>query len=136
MRRYALWTRLVLAALYLLGIVVQFVLAGYGFFEGRWGAHEGLGWSVMHALPLLILIATLVIWRRGPDLGLALAVGGLGIAQPFLAAAGGWAGVFHPLNALVIFMLAHVLIRYDRRAVRRHAMHTDDGAVTAEVAAR
>jgi hypothetical protein len=67
-RRYALWARLVVTALYLAGIV-QFLLAGYGFFEGKWGAHEGLGWSLMHGLPLLTLIVTLVIWRRGPTCG-------------------------------------------------------------------
>ncbi len=68
-RRYALWARLVVTAIYLAGIVVQFLLAGYGFFEGKWGAHEGLGWSLMHGLPLLTLIVTLVIWRPAPTCG-------------------------------------------------------------------
>jgi Family of unknown function (DUF6220) len=135
-RRYALWTRLVLTALYLLGIVAQFLLAGYGFFEGDWDAHEGLGWSIMHGLPLLILIATLVIWRRGPDLWLALAIGALGIAQPFLASAGEWAGVFHPFVALVLFMLAQLLLRYDRRALRTPALRARDEPTPAEVGAR
>jgi hypothetical protein len=135
-RRYALWTRLVLTALYLVGIVVQFLLAGYGFFEADWDAHEGLGWSVMHVLPLLILIATLVVWRRGPDLWLALAIGVLGIAQPFLAAAGDWAGVFHPLVALVLFMLGQLLLRYDRRAVRAPTLSARDEAAAAQAAAR
>ena len=134
-RRYALWTRLVVTAIYLVGIAVQFLLAGYGFFKGEWGAHEGLGWSLMHALPLLTLIATLVIWRRGPDLWLALAVGVLGIVQPFLAAAGDWAGVFHPLTALVLFVLAHVLLRHDRRAVRAPTVPAPGPAATARTTA-
>src|SRR5919202_387288 len=129
-RRYALWARLVLTMLYLAGIVVQFVLAGYGFFEGKWGAHEGLGWSLMHGLPALILIATLVLWRRGPDFWLGVVIGVLGIVQPFLAAAGGWAGVFHPVNALVLFMLAHVLLRFDRRAVRAPALPASGAPAT------
>ncbi len=135
-RRYALWARLVVTAIYLAGIVVQFLLAGYGFFEGKWGAHEGLGWSLMHGLPLLTLIVTLVIWRRGSDLWLALAVGVLGIAQPFLASAGGWAGVFHPLNALVLFVLAHLLLRHDLRAVRAPALAARAQAAPADAAAR
>jgi hypothetical protein len=116
--RIALWSRIVLVALYLVGIVVQFIAAGYGFFEGNFDFHEGLGWSLMHGIPLLVLIATLVLWRGGAQLWLALALGALGIVQPFLAAAGGSLGVVHPLNALVLFLLGEVLLRRDLEHVR------------------
>jgi hypothetical protein len=108
----------VIIALYLVGIVVQFIAAGYGFFEGNFDFHEGLGWSLMHGIPLLALIATLVLWRGGTQLWLALALGALGIAQPFLASAGGWVAVFHPLVALVLFLLGQALLRRDLEHVR------------------
>jgi hypothetical protein len=116
--RITLWSRIVLGALYLVGIVVQFLAAGYGFFEGTFEFHEGLGWTVMHAIPLLILIATLVLWRGGTQLWLALALGILGLAQPVFAAAGGIAGVVHPLTALVLFVLGQALLRRDLDQVR------------------
>ena len=116
--RIALWSRVVLLALFLVGIVVQFLAAGYGFFEGSFEFHEGLGWTLMHALPLLVLVATLVLWRGGTQLWLALALGALGIAQPILGAAGGAAGVVHPLNALVLFLLGQALLRRDLDSVR------------------
>ena len=116
--RIALWSRVVLGALYLIGIIVQFIAAGYGFFEGTFDFHESLGWTLMHALPLLILLATLVLWRGGAQLWLALALGILGIVQPFLAAAGGMAGVVHPLTALVLFLLCQALLRRDLDHVR------------------
>jgi hypothetical protein len=116
--RIALWGRVVLVALYLIGIVVQFLAAGYGFFKGDFDLHEGLGWSVMHAIPLLVLIATLVLWQGGTQLWVAVVLGVLGIAQPFLASAAGWAGVFHPVVALVLFLLGHDLLRRDLQRVR------------------
>ncbi|MDQ4082402.1 MAG: hypothetical protein M3123_05895 [Actinomycetota bacterium] len=116
--RIALWSRIVLLALYLVGIVIQFLAAGYGFFEGSFDFHEDLGWTAMHAIPLLLLIATLVLWRGGTQLWLALALGVLGLVQPLLAAAEGWLGVFHPLIALVLFLLGQALLRRDLENVR------------------
>ncbi len=116
--RIAFWTRIVLVALYLVGIVVQFLAAGYGFFEGDFGFHEGLGWTLMHLIPALALVATLVLWRGGTQLWLALALGILGIVQPMLAAAGDWLGIVHPLVALVLFLLGQALLRRDLDAVR------------------
>ena len=116
--RIAVWSRIAVVTLYLVGIVVQFLAAGYGFFGGNFDLHEGLGWSLMHGIPLLVLIATLVLWRGGAQLWLALGLGALGIVQPFLAAAGGSAGVLHPLNALVLFLLGQALLRRDLEHVR------------------
>jgi hypothetical protein len=120
-RRIARWARLVLGSLYLIGIVVQFIAAGYGMFAdpGNFDLHEGLGFTIMHLLPLLILIAGLIVWRPFDELGLTIAVGVLGLIQPILAGIGDWAGVFHPLNALVLFGLTLALTQRDWRTLRR-----------------
>ncbi len=120
-RRVARWARFVLGVLFLVGIIVQFVLAGYGWFApgGNFDVHETLGYTIMHWLPLLILIAGLVAWKPFRDLGLTVAIGVLGLVQPVLAGAGEWAGVFHPLNALVLAFLTHRLTDHDWRALRR-----------------
>jgi hypothetical protein len=120
-RRIVRWARLVLGSLYLVGIVVQFISAGYGMFAdpGNFDLHEGLGFTIMHLLPLLILIAGLIVWRPFDELGLTVAIGVLGLIQPILAGIGDWAGVFHPLNALVLAFLTHRLTDRDWRALRR-----------------
>jgi hypothetical protein len=116
--RIALWSRVVLVGLFLVGIVVQFISAGYGLFDGSFDFHEGLGWTLMHLIPLLVLVATLVLWRGGRQLWLALALGILGLVQPILAEVGDVAGIFHPLNALVMFLLGQLLMRRDLDTVR------------------
>ncbi len=137
--RIALWTRIVLLALYLVGIVVQFIAAGYGMFAdpGNFDLHEGLGFTIMHWIPILILIAGLVIWRPLDELLLSVAIGVLGFVQPILAGVGDWAGVFHPLNALVLFGLTFALAQRDWRTLRRSELpaagetHTEPGAQVA-----
>ena len=128
-RRIARWARFVLATLFLVGIVVQFVAAGYGMFAdpGSFAFHEGLGWTLMHWIPILILVAGLLVWRPVGELVLSLAIGVLGFLQPVLAAAGDWAGAFHPLAALVLFFLAHRLADHDWAVLRRG----DSSAATA-----
>jgi len=120
--RIAPWTRLVLSVLFLIVIVVQFLPAGYGSFEGAFGQHEGVGWTIGHFTPLLILVATAVLARGGTQLWVAIALGVLGLIQPILADAGSWAGVVHPLNALVMFLLAQWLARHDRRLLTAPAL--------------
>ncbi len=136
-RRFARWTRFVLGVLFLIGIVVQFIAAGYGMFAdpGNFDLHEGLGFTIMHWIPILILIAGLVIWRPLDELLLSVAIGVLGFVQPILAGAGDWAGVFHPLNALVLFGLTFALAQRDWRTLRRAELpaagetHTEPAAV-------
>ena len=119
--RVALWFRLAVTALFLLGVVAQFLTAGYGWFVGGFDVHETLGWTLMHFLPVMILLATLVLWSR-LNLALALVVGVLGVVQPFLAQIGDWVAVLHPLNALVTFFVGHLLLRRDVEAVRARAL--------------
>ncbi len=120
-RRIARWARFVLGVLFLVGIVVQFIAAGYGMWAdpGNFDLHEGLGFTIMHWIPILILIAGLVIWRPLDELLLSVAIGVLGFVQPILAGVGDWAGVFHPLNALILFGLTLVLTQRDWRTLRR-----------------
>jgi hypothetical protein len=120
-RRIARWARFVLGVLFLIGIVVQFIAAGYGMFAdpGNFDLHQGLGFTIMHLLPVLILIAGLIAWRPFDELGLSVAIGILGFIQPILAGIGDWAGVFHPLNALVLFFLTYRLTERDWRTLRR-----------------
>ncbi len=121
MRRFARWARLVLGGLVLVGVLVQFVSAGYGFFVGGFDFHEDLGWAI-HLLPVLLMIAGLIVWRPRGDLILSIAIGVVGFLQPILVQIGDWAAVFHPLNALVLFFLTHVLFRRDLVAVRARAL--------------
>jgi Family of unknown function (DUF6220) len=120
-RRVARWARFVLGVLFLIGIVVQFLSAGYGLFAdpGNFDLHEGLGFTVVHWIPILILIAGLLIWRPRPELLLSVAIGVLGFIQPILAGVGDWAGAFHPLNALLLAFLTHRLTDHDWRSLRR-----------------
>ena len=137
-RRIARWARFVLGTLFLVGIVVQFILAGYGWFApgGNFDLHEGLGFTIMHALPLLILIAGLLIWRPLTELVLTIAVGVLGFIQPVLATVGDWPGVFHPLNAVVLAILTQRLTDHDWRTLRRAELpaagetHTEPAALS------
>jgi hypothetical protein len=120
-RRIARWARFVLGVLFLVGIVVQFIAAGYGWFadRGNFEFHEVLGFTAMHLIPILILIAGLLVWRPLNELWLSVAIGVLGFIQPILAGVGDWAGVFHPLNALVLFGLTLALAQHDWRTLRR-----------------
>ncbi len=121
--RFALWSRVVLLALFLIAIVAQFLTAGYALFEdGDFDLHEGIGFTIAHALPVLILIATIVYWRGGTQLWLGLAIGILGLLQPVLPEIGGWVAVVHPLNALVMFTLSQWLLRHDRRLLNAAAL--------------
>jgi hypothetical protein len=119
-RRIARWARFVLGTLFLVGIVAQFLAAGYGMFAdpGNFDVHEVLGYTAMHVIPVLVLIAGLLIWRPLGDLAVSVAIGVLGLIQPFLPG-DDWAGVFHPLNALVLFVLTQLLVRRDWRVLRR-----------------
>ena len=118
--RFALWSRVVLTALFLIVIVVQFLTIGYGLFKSSDGIdlHEGIGYTIAHLLPLLILIATIVLWRGGKQLVMALVLSVLGLIQPVLASVGDWAGVFHPLTAAVMFGLGQWLLAHDRQLLR------------------
>jgi hypothetical protein len=109
--------RVVFAAtttLYLVGVVVQVVLAGAGLFElSDWSAHTNLGWGLGSAPILLLVLAFPArLERRTVWLTLGMAVAAL--LQPELAVARSSAPVvaaLHPVNALFLFWLAWLVAR-------------------------
>jgi hypothetical protein len=97
----------ILARLFLVGGVTQFLLAGYGAFgTDAYGAHRILG-SVLTLLALIILILAAV--GRRPALAASGLLFGLMIVQNILAAVGDSApavGALHPVNGLAILGVA------------------------------
>jgi hypothetical protein len=107
-----------LAWLYVLGIVVQFFLAGLGLLGGEsMTAHSDFGWSVLHLFPILLIIAAAVgrVGRNLLIMVVALAV--VGFVQPLWVTEfrGELLGAMHVLGALVIFVLAHNVARASTR---------------------
>ncbi len=117
----ARWVYLVLAWLFVAGLVVQVFYAGMGIFGASdFETHMGLGW-MLHLVPLLILAAAAlgragrrrILWAAA----LALTVFAVPIVvlsrddAPTLAA-------FHPVLTVVAFWLAVVVAR-DATAMRR-----------------
>jgi hypothetical protein len=130
---YKLWMSLIAVA-----IVVQIGAAGYGAFhdsnhlkdkgdvfahkgfEDGWDFHTGLGWLIVYAILIALVLALLArvgrprIWFQ---LGLAVA----GVLQVVFALAGEdhpWVGIFHPLNAFVILGLAGSITAREWGAIR------------------
>jgi hypothetical protein len=112
----------VVIVLFLIGIAVQFFLAGLALFgETDWDAHEELGFTLMHLLSLLAFVIALIGWlpRGWMDIGLSFLVFGLTTLQVALPSIDtGWIAAFHPLLALVLFLLAHQISNRDWRLLR------------------
>jgi hypothetical protein len=126
-RRGAAVAQRYLVSLYFLGVIVQFFLVGYGLFAMKKGdtidnanslnAHRDFGWALTQYGGFLLLIATLIAWRKPlrkrvvPFVVLCL----LGFpVQPALAAGGvhhKFVGMFHPVNAILLLGLSGFLTR-------------------------
>ena len=113
-RRIRLW----LTVAFLVGVMVQFYLAGRGIFGvSNFDAHESVGGAI-HGISLLILIVTFFgrDMRNGTDIGLVVALLVLTTVQmaigsrehPDVAA-------FHPVNAILILGAAAGILSRDRR---------------------
>jgi hypothetical protein len=105
-----------LAAIYLLGVVVQFFLAGLGTFAATsFDAHRTLGY-ILAAIALILLV--LAIIGRLPRVVFLLAVAllALNVLQIVLANLDvGEVAALHVVNALVVFFVAHELMQRSRR---------------------
>jgi hypothetical protein len=119
-RRVRLW--LVLA--FLVGIPVQFYLAGRGVFgAGTYDAHKTVG-DILHLVTVLAFIATFfgADMRNGRDIGLGFGLAALmtiqGIIPSFKHPE---IGALHPLNALFLLGLAVHLVMRDRAAAQPSA---------------
>ena len=115
-----------LTVVFVLGVVVQFFLVGWGLFGMDAGstvenaksldAHRGLGWILSDFGGILFLVLTLLAWVRPLRirvLYLVLAV--LTFFQGELAAAGvdhRALGMLHPVNALLVLGIAGYLAHY------------------------
>jgi len=111
--------------LFLLGVVVQFFLVGYGLFAMKHGAtidnaksldsHRGLGWTLSTYGAGLMLILVLLAWPSRRLLGAWIVLAVLAFVQAILASAGykHWGfGMFHPVVAIILLGLSGRLAHY------------------------
>jgi hypothetical protein len=120
-RRGAAVLQRYLVTLFFVGVVVQFFLVGYGLFAMKHGAtidnahslnaHRDFGFILSDFGAALILLTTLVAWQRplGRKVGAYVVLAVLAFVQAILATTGfhhKWVGMFHPVNALILFGLS------------------------------
>jgi hypothetical protein len=105
-----------LSAIYLLGVVVQFFLAGLGAFgASSYDAHRGLGFILGIISLVLLVIALVGRLPRGVFLLTVLLVG-LNLLQLVLANVDvEEIAALHAVNALAIFFVALGLMQRSRR---------------------
>ena len=128
-------------SLFLLGVIVQFFLVGYGLFAMKHGAtidnaksldaHRGLGWILSEFGAGLMLILVLLAWPARRLLGLWILLAVLAFFQAILAASGyhHWGlGMFHPVNALILLGLSGHLVRYAWKGSRETSAETAPAA--------
>ena len=115
------WIRLVVVGLFVLGLFVQFYLAGRGAFgASSYSAHRTFG-DVLHVVTPLILLLTLLHRRTRNRVDVVLAIALIVLFEVQLALADlehPSVGAFHPVNGLLILGVAFWLFRRDLRAVR------------------
>jgi len=106
----------VVAALFIVSVFVQFFLAGLGVFGAEsFEAHKDFA-GVFHLFALLLVILALLVRRNRVDVTLVVALFVLTTIQFSLPEADdGYVAALHVLNALIIYTVAfHVL----QRAIR------------------
>jgi hypothetical protein len=123
MTRAARWAYLVLAWLFVAGLVVQVFYAGMGIFAGarNFETHVALGWT-LHLAPLLILLAAALSRAGRRHWGWALALAAVVFTIPIFVLARADSPVIaalHPVSALVAFWIAVVVARNAFDAVRQ-----------------
>ena len=113
--------RLAVVGLFIVGLFVQFYLAGRGAFgASSYSTHKDFG-DVLHLVTPVILLLTLVnrTTRNRVDVIHSISLIILFEVQFALAdLKHPSAGAFHPVNALLILGAAYSLFRRDLRAVR------------------
>jgi uncharacterized protein DUF6220 len=108
------------AWIFVAAIVVQVVLAGLAIAKlggsGDFSSHIEFGYTWVGLAGLAVVLTALVARRPRRDVGITLGLLGLYIVQTVLPSARGslpFLAALHPLNAMVLFVLA---IWYARRA--------------------
>jgi hypothetical protein len=97
-----------LARLFLIGIVVQFFLAGLALFEDvdYWEDHKSLG-ETLGIIPILLIIAAIVGRLPSRLIGMSIVLLGLWVVQYVLPDIdNGYIAALHPLNALLLMGLS------------------------------
>ena len=116
--------RLAVVGAFILGLFVQFYLAGRGAFgASSYSAHRTFG-DVLHFVTPVVLVLTLLTraTRNRVDIGLAILLVALFELQLALADLDHPnVGAFHPVNGLLILVVAFALFHRDLRAVRLRA---------------
>jgi len=115
-----------LAWLYVLGVAIQFWLAGIGLpqlGDESMKAHEAFGYSALHLTPILFIILALVAKAPRTTIGLTVVFAVVAFVQPIWAAEfeGEFLASLHILGALAIFALAHTLARQATRLLQSTA---------------
>ena len=108
--------------LFVAAVAVQFFLAGLGVLGGEGiEAHRQWGFTALHLLPVLMLIAAIAGRMGRTVIGLTIALFVLVFLQPLFAAADldpPWLRSLHVLNALIIAMVGFYLAQRGTRLIR------------------
>jgi hypothetical protein len=114
------WLHAAAAVVFALAIVVQVVLAGLAISNlggsGDFSTHIEFGYTGMGLAGLALVVTALLARRPRRDIGITLGLLVLYVVQTLLPSAKGSApfiAALHPLNAMILFVLA---IWYARRA--------------------
>jgi hypothetical protein len=113
---------LVIAALFILSVFVQFFLAGLGVFGAEsFEAHKDFA-GIFHLLALLLVILALLVRRNRVDLILVITLFVITTIQFSLSEANdGWVQALHVLNALIIYTVAYHVLQRGIRSLRAAA---------------
>jgi hypothetical protein len=113
-------TFVVLAWLFVLAVAIQFLLAGLGLMGGEsLEPHRQWGFIVLHLIPILMLIASIVGRMGRTVIVLTVVLFLLVFLQPlFVELDPRWLRSLHVLNALFIFALGYHLIQRGTKGVR------------------
>ena len=121
------WLFAAAAVAFVVGILIQVLLAGAAVFEMiDFKPHMGLGWVLAYAPLLLILLAILARGGRSTIL-LTIALALDTMFQPELAAARHdtpLVAALHPLNAMLLFLLAFLVAPRAVALARTPLLHT------------
>lgn len=121
------WVRpayMALAWLFVLGVAIQFFLAGLGMPElggESFEAHRQWGFITLHIIPILMFVAALGGRMGRKYIGWTLVLFVLVLFQPLWVGEGfdpRWLTPLHVLIALLIFALGHWLAQESTRMVR------------------
>jgi hypothetical protein len=120
-----------LAWLFVLAVAIQFLLAGLGVLGGEsLEAHRLWGFTALHLIPILMLIAAIVGRMGRTVIGATVALFVLVFLQPLFADPGldpRWLRSLHVLNALFIFALGYHLAQRGTKTIRSPAVGAPGG---------